>query len=70
MTLVTAKNETAVETRAYACACENARNRGMVKARAKHECCCTPSVISIKSQKEMLYKRVSPPVLHLMIDWL
>ena len=48
------KNETAVETRAYACACENARNKGMVKARVKHECCSPPSGISIKSQKEML----------------
>ena len=54
MTLVTAKNETAVEMRAYACACENARDKGMVKARVKHECCCTPSGISIKPLKEML----------------
>ena len=63
------KNEIAVETRAYAYACENARDKGTVKARAKHERCCTPSVISIKSQKEMLYKLVSLPVLHLMIDY-
>ena len=31
MTLVTAKNETAVETRAYAYACENARDKGISK---------------------------------------
>ena len=58
MALVTAKNETAVEMRAYACACENARDNGMVKARAKHECCCIPSVISIKPLKEMLQQQV------------
>lgn len=54
MTLVTAKNETAVETCTYACACENARDKGIVKARSKHECCSLPSGISIKAQKEML----------------
>lgn len=52
------KNETAVETRAYSCACENARDSGIVMARAKHECCCTLSVISIKPLKEMLQQQV------------